>query len=295
VRHCLESLKKRGCVRALPYVDLSRLGYIDSALYFSLALESQGALQRLLSFMAHSSKIGRLAALCGEYQYAAAVYSRKRNELDQLLTLLGERCRGGLFNKAAATRVSRTIFRSKHLCCAPSAVESITCGQCGMDAALDRIDREILNAMADAPNQSRVALAQVLHLPLSTVNYRVKNLEARGVIAGYAYRLRRSSFGLSKFRLLVCHRRESRALREEILRFSALHPNITCCVNCIGDWSCELSVEVEDPAQIPAVSQALYERFGEDLTHIKTVMVLNHLKTPSLPFQASSAPLRDCA
>ncbi len=151
---------------------------------------------------------------------------------------------------------------------------------------IDSKDTAILNLLQHNARMSNVELARQVDLAPSAVLERVRKLEDKGLITGYAARLdaRRLGFGLTAY---VFVRTEDR--HGETADILANLPEVQEVHHVAGEDCYLMKVRVADAE---ALGQLLRERIGEieDVRSTKTTVVLQTVKeTSELPLGVSSA------
>jgi DNA-binding Lrp family transcriptional regulator len=146
---------------------------------------------------------------------------------------------------------------------------------------VDATDARLLQALADDPRATVVALAERLRLARNTVQARLARLEARGVLTDFAHRIDPAALG-HPLRAYITTRVDQRRL-DEVSAALARVPEVIEVVGLAGDD--DLLVQV-----VAADADALYRVAGHVLAvagveRTSTALVMRHL----VPFRL--APL----
>ena len=143
---------------------------------------------------------------------------------------------------------------------------------------MDRLDQKILSILQVEGQISMSALSERVGLSLSACHRRVRLLEERGVIAGYAARLNRKAVGLEVQVFmevkLVSQRREDIDAFESAI---SLMPEILECHMISGEFDYLMRVAARSPSD--------YERLYRDrlssipsVSQMKTLLSLSTIK-----------------
>lgn len=284
VRYCLEDLKSRGILDGFAFINPYPLGYTQYRIYFSRTPETKVSKQKLLEALVSSPRTAWVAEFGGDFQYGVSLYAKRITEVDTFFSDLSAKCGGKFYEKSFALPVSWTSYRCKYLSSHKSAVECLSGGGNAAEASIDELDHRILRAISGPAVASRVKIARELGIPVTTLDYRIKRLEKRGVIVGYAYRVNARACGLQMFALMVYTRNPSPEFTTQISRFAAEHPHVTNFTHCMGSWDYELRIEVPEAREASGISQELHDRFGDNVSNVKILTSFETLKASTYPF-----------
>ncbi|MDX6198578.1 MAG: Lrp/AsnC family transcriptional regulator, leucine-responsive regulatory protein [Actinomycetota bacterium] len=123
-----------------------------------------------------------------------------------------------------------------------------------MSTDLDDVDRQLLRLLADDGRRSYTDLAKDTGLSTSAVHQRVRRLEQRGAIAGYAARIDPLAAGLPLTAFVSVTPIDPAAPDDAPERLAHLSA-IEACHSVAGDESYILKVRVSDPAALETLLQ----------------------------------------
>ena len=123
-----------------------------------------------------------------------------------------------------------------------------------MSADLDDLDRQVLRLLAEDGRRSYTDLAKDTGLSTSAVHQRVRRLEQRGAITGYAAQVDPLTAGLPLTAFVSVTPIDPAAPDDAPERLSHLTA-IEACHSVAGDESYILKVRVPDPAALEALLQ----------------------------------------
>jgi Lrp/AsnC family leucine-responsive transcriptional regulator len=123
-------------------------------------------------------------------------------------------------------------------------------------SGVEETDRAILTALADDGRQSYTDLAEKVGLSVSAVHQRVRRLEQRGVIKGYAAKLDHQSLGLPLTAFVAIRPIDASQPDDAPERLADL-PEIEACYSVAGDDFYLLLVRVASPADLERLLQEI--------------------------------------
>ena len=154
---------------------------------------------------------------------------------------------------------------------------------------MDAIDAQILHLLQDNARETQADIARTVGLAPSAVLERIRKLETRGLITGYAALLDPKALGLGML-AFVAVRSDETDSENEIARELGKVPEVLEVHHVAGDDCYLLKVRARDAEHL---GQMLRTRFGRipGVRSTRTTIVLETVKeTPRLP-----SPYRDRA
>jgi Lrp/AsnC family leucine-responsive transcriptional regulator len=126
------------------------------------------------------------------------------------------------------------------------------------DTELEAIDRAIARELSTDGRCSFTDLAERVGLSVSAVHQRVRRLEQRGVIRGYAAMLNIDAVGLPLTAFISIAPTDPAAPDDYPARLEAL-PEIESCYSVAGDYSYVLLVRVGSPVMLEELLRKIRE------------------------------------
>ncbi len=147
--------------------------------------------------------------------------------------------------------------------------------------ALDPIDRKILSTLQRSGRASNVELATAVQLSAPQCFRRVRALEDRGVIRGYAARVDAEALGYAVTAYVNVSVAGDQFFRvRDIEREIAAYPQILECQAVSGDYDYLLKVVARD---LKSLSQFLTDRLMQvaGIDDVRSMICLEEVKPPS--------------
>ena len=150
-----------------------------------------------------------------------------------------------------------------------------------MDESLDAIDRKILSALQADGRATNVDLAAQVHLSAPQTFRRVRALEERGVIRGYAAQVKAEALGLDVTAYVsVSIAGDQFGRVREIEAEIRAHPEILECQSVSGEDDYLLKVVARD---LKSLSNYLTDRLMQvsGIDNVRSMICLEEIKPPS--------------
>jgi Lrp/AsnC family transcriptional regulator, leucine-responsive regulatory protein len=141
---------------------------------------------------------------------------------------------------------------------------------------VDQIDQKIIRLLAVEGRMSFADLGRRVNLSSPAVHYRVKQLERRGVIAGYGARIDPGALGLGLSALVAVETSGSLdAIEQQVERF----PEVEACWSTAGTSDLLLKVRTADPVSMERLLIRLRELKGVDRTRSTVLLATRFERT----------------
>jgi DNA-binding Lrp family transcriptional regulator len=274
LRYHLQRFVETGLLSCRPVLNLHRCGFDEYEIFFLLSHSQQVARSDMSSRLAKVNGVIAVHEYVGDYDCSMTIAVRNARELARQFEDMSMQLGGLFLSKSISVRLKRSVFSRKYICGDASRKIVINSGESTPEVVLDQMDVKILSALATVPERSQRNTAHALGIPLSTLCFRVKRLERGGVIVGWQYCIAPAKLGVQTFKLLIAVQRYDRQLEKEMERFCEADNHIVECIQCLGSWDYECTVEVETPQQLGQLRSTLHERFKDQIASVRAISCL---------------------
>ncbi len=128
---------------------------------------------------------------------------------------------------------------------------------------LDKVDRKILSTIELDSRFPISELARKARVSRTVAEYRLNQLEAKGIIRGYYCLLDPSKFGLTVWKLWVSLRSISSEQRKSFFNYVGKHPQVWWYAECAGMYDAVLCVLAKSPHEFNTFFNALQDQHGQ--------------------------------
>jgi DNA-binding Lrp family transcriptional regulator len=283
VQHVIRRLKDKNAIQLKPFIDVSRLGKIDVAVFFSLAITAQKSLAHLISRLIKSSSVAFLQSLAGDYQFVAVLHCQDLKEARAFLRGLSEWSGGSIVSKAVIPRVRYRQYRRKFLSAPKKPEPFLEALGATEPIDLSKEERVLLAYFARGGIDSIRQAARDLQLSYSTTDYRYRQLVTKGLITGWFYDVNEAFLETQKFKLLIACKHLAQDLERKLEHFARAHPNITYFLETLGEWDFEIGIECSQMSEVMNIVALIHESFPNEISTIKAITELQTLKFSMFP------------
>lgn|SRR3989338_3673900 len=259
VLYRINKLEERGIIlRYFPVLDMSKLGYYTSRLYFDLEEMDEAQEKKFIEFLDKEVHAGLIFRMDYPYRYGIVVWSKSIFDIERIIIKI----KGTLGKRLL--RYNYTLFctynvypkdylfgkkiHERRYSLQPQELESY-----------DHTDFLILHELAKDARLSTVQIAQNLKIPQTTVSHKIQNLEKKKIILGYRAEIDFIKLGYMNY-FLEIYLEDNHNL-VQIEAWANTHKNTVWLQRIIGTCDIEIEVEVKDRVELEALLNELRSRF----------------------------------
>jgi Lrp/AsnC family leucine-responsive transcriptional regulator len=132
---------------------------------------------------------------------------------------------------------------------------------------LDMKDRKILFELDMNARQPISQIAKKVRLSKETVNYRIKQLEKRGIIEGYYAVIDAMNMGYTFYRIMLRFQNVDSKKEQEILDYVKKLPNVAWLASLEGNWDMVLVIWSKDVSDFKEIYDKLVYKYSNYILH----------------------------
>ncbi|MBW2967264.1 Lrp/AsnC family transcriptional regulator [Candidatus Woesearchaeota archaeon] len=146
--------------------------------------------------------------------------------------------------------------------------------------SLDAKDKKILSELDMDARQSISSIAKKVGLSKEVVNYRIKQLEKKGLITGYYTVLNVSQLGFRFCRFLMRFQNVDMKKETEIVNFAKTFPEVCWMINLRGNWDMVFVILVSNIIDLKKITDKISYKYGSSFQrrHISIATKVHHMK-----------------
>jgi len=270
VAYRFERLVSSGILRKCSViVDPEILGTSIVKSYLRLSNKGAGR-SKLIEHVSKSRETCWMAEVFGGWDLILSVYASSPREYEaKFRGLLGRHISSVLevrvFHLTEQWKDSRQFGRKEPR-------KTVYFGRDRAEIKLDRIEVEILRELSNDSRQSYVEIAKKLSTTPQVVKYRIQQLEASNVIAGYVLNLDISKLGLIRFKTAVHIKNWEINEEKRLIAFLRKQSEITTVIRQIGPWQLEFDAETDSIKSFGELLSRVREEFPDYVEYLEHVV-----------------------
>ena len=270
-RYRVQRLVESGIINKFcTVVDAAKLGFAYYKVFLKLHNVTEKIIQEIILFLSKSASVAWAVQVDGSYDVGFAVKAANIHDVLELSKVIDDLTT--VFN----------CFVNKRVFCVNIAGEYLNRDYLVNHARkpqshgfysvlsepveLDELNIQIVKLLAEDARRSAVDLAAVLPISSDAVLQRIRRLEKLKVITRYNLILNHYLFDHVHYKVFVFLNRTSPERQIAFLDRCKTKPNVIFVVKTLGEWDCELDIEVRDLREYKRVMMDLTSEFADIVT-----------------------------
>lgn len=281
----VNNLVKKGLIKGFyAVVNVPKLGYKYSRLLLTLQNLNQEKEKEIINFLQEHKKVFWLIPMQGIYDIMLVMWARNVTEfkefIDELLT------KYGTYIKRKVETITTDVIHYQHRYLLNRIqTKEIHIKETEERISIDKLDKQILNALCLDGRVPLVGLASQLKSTPKIIAYRIKRMEKMKLIESYRPILDHSKIGFTYYKIYI---NLNNITKEKLLKLKTYiknNPFVIYLIEGIG-LPADLDIEmmVKSNEQLFKFIKDLKHKFPELVGEYQPVIFLDTLKVRYLPF-----------
>ena len=245
-------------VRYFPVLDMNKLGYHTSRLYFDLEEMNETQEKQLIEFLNKEINAGLIFRMDYPYRYGIVVWTKSIYDIEEIIIKIKERLGKALLRYNYTLFCTYRVYPKDYLFGRKHHEQNYSIHP-GDKREYDKIDFLILRELAKNARFSTVQIAQNLKVPQTTVSHKIRTMEKEKIILGYRAEINFIKLGYTNY-FLEIYLEENHNLTQ-IEAWANTSKNTVWLQKIIGTCDIETEVEVKDRVELEALLNELRTRF----------------------------------
>ncbi len=245
-------------IRYYPVLDMQKLGYYTSRLYFDLEEMTFEQEQELIHFLDKDINAGLIFRMDYPYKYGILFWTKDLFQVESIIQQIKKKLGKVLIQYNYSFFCSYYIYPKDYLFAKKYHKEKFVLEKQNI-IACDKMDFNILKRLASNARLSTVNIAHDLKMPQTTVSAKIKQLENKLIILGYRAEINYFKLGYINYFLELYL--ENTSVLKNIEVWANAHKNVIWLQKIIGKCDIEIEVEVKDRVEFEKLLQELRVAF----------------------------------
>lgn len=245
--------------RYFPVIDLHKLGYYTSRLYFDLEEMSEQQEKDFITFLDKEIHAGLIFRMDYPYRYGMVLWVKSMYDLEKIIFKIKKKLGKALLSYTHSLFCTFRLYPKDYLFSKKHHDISKSL-EPGPAENYDTQDFAILSELAKNARASTIEIAQKINLPQSTVSAKIKNLEKKGIILGYRGEINFIKLGYTNYFLEIYLDQNDNL--NKIESWANIHPHIVWLQKIIGTCDIEIEVEVKNRPELEILLNELRTKFS---------------------------------
>ncbi len=259
VAYRIKKLEKDGIIlRYFPIIDMYKLRYYTSRLYFDLEELDEKREREFIDFLDKELNVGTIFRMDYPYRYGCLVWTKSIYEIEELIIKIKLKLGRTLIKYSYSLFCSYKLYPKDYLFGNDAHKEKVSLIP-ESTVNFDGNDFKILNELAKDARISTVQISKNLRIPQTTVCSKIKSLEKKKIVAKYRTEIDFIKLGYINY-FLEIYLDINKNLRQ-IETWADLNKNVVWLQKIIGVCDIEIEVEVKDRNELEMLLNEMRTKF----------------------------------
>jgi len=243
-------------------IDSYRFGYQVYRYYLVFQNATPGVKEDIIQELIHYKNTWVVAVIKGFYDLSVVIWVKSIPEFYRFWDEFNEKYGDYLAEKIFSIYLQADMYPLSYLLVGEyekSDREKPQIVGGGEPVKIDSIDYQLLNEIAENARIPLIQLAEKLGCSSQATNYRMKNLEKKGIIQGYHVGIDVSKLGLQEFKVDIWLNELSK--RRKIWDYIKYNPHVTFINTSAGYADIEIEFTIENTDKLVEVIEDLSSKF----------------------------------
>lgn len=251
-------------------VNLYQLGYCIFKTYLRLE-NDQKAIQDFIKYLKNHPKVYWIALCDGGWDMMVAVFAKSPLAYYETHNKILSEYNKIIIDYSMYTIVDMAVYRKCYF--HQVTKEAMRVGGVPQHSKIDRLDHQILQKLSLDARTPYTEIADKLRTTPAIVKYRIEKMEQQKIIIGYPIEIDRARLNMLFFKAQFFLRDNQISLLNRFLRYCEDHPQITYCIEQLGDCTLEIETEVGDYGEYNQIIDEIRGEFSKFIRNFQSVLI----------------------
>lgn len=240
-------------------IDNSKLGFEGFRVYFKFVSTTTEEENKIFSWLKQNRTVSVLAKCSGITDGAIMCWVKNKKEFEDFVNEFKDKFRDKISELDISVYCETYHFSRDYLLDKDKTRQIIKIGN-NEQVKYDELDERILRSIFANARRNIIEISEELKEPPRTVAFRLKQLESKKIIAGYAITLNTSAIGYEYYKLNIILSKNIPT--RELIEFATHNRNTIYLDRTISKYDLELNVELKDKTELSKLIQEIKDKFG---------------------------------
>jgi Lrp/AsnC family leucine-responsive transcriptional regulator len=281
--HINELLEKGIIDKFVPVFSLTRLGIFSNKIYLRLGGLSKNAEEKIVSSLVRDKNVAWIARAVGRWDLLLGFYSKNIIEFSKIKEAVLSKISNYIEEYQTSFIEDGFVFNRDYLLENKNSRRELIYGGQLKFEKIDELDYKIISLIKNNARIEMIELSEKLFVDPRTIIARIKSLQERGILQGYAVFLNLNKIGFQLYKLCISLKNYEKSLIESFLDYCKKNPNTIHVIKCIGSWEVELEIESDNLNQVYGYIKELKNNFPSMIKEIELVTIIEEPKLEFFP------------
>lgn len=264
VQYRIKQLEKKGIIRGYTtLIDVSRLGYLNCRFFIKFQKDTPDEENQIIEYYKNHPRFWWVDSIDGFRDLGIACWVKNMYEFFDIKEDLIKRFGNYVHDMTFAFYSKFYVYKRTYLSDKKENEEPVKVLFFPEKADFDEKDIEILRLIAPNAKMSTVEIAEKTGISVSNVNYRIKKMQANGIIKDFRVVLDLQKIGYYWYKIEM--QLDDLSIKKSMLDYFHQHQNIIYAYETISDNDIEVELEVKSYEEFRKILNEIRKIFGKNI------------------------------
>ena len=244
------------------FVDVATLGYTLFRVHFRLKNSTRETYQKFAANLYQDYPCLWIALMSGSFDLIFDVFAPSPQELQDMLIEIVHQNKNIIQSYESLLVLSMNIYQYGYFLKPEPERRKITFNQKRDSITLDDKNRKILALIKHNCRLAYEVIGKKVGLTRNAVKSRIKQMEEKGIIAGYGMFVTFSHLNKKSFKVFIKYNPQKRDEEKSLLNYLKSTPGILATLQLFGQWDLDIEIHQDDIQRLQEFMMDLRNRFG---------------------------------
>lgn len=279
VNYRIKRLERDGIITGYQTViNLSKLGIVQFKLVLSLNYIKESELKKIITELKKKDYTKHIGTTFGNWDLIVSMEVDNYFKIDEIKNEVLSMFERNVREKAISILVETNVFSRDYFLEGKNKIISKIIMDGSEKVELDELDMKILKKISVNSRESLVNLSHDLNSTVRIIEYRIKQMEKKGIISGYRISIGYFNLGIRFYKCFLYLGNPDVKRVKELENYFKNNKNIIHDVKVLGNWDYEPEFEVFSESEFDRALFEMKNKFSDIISRVDVVTVRKEYK-----------------
>lgn len=262
----------------------SLLGYFHIKVYLRLTNMTQKKEKELIEHLMKQKNIFWLASLRGKYDLVISMYAKNMVDFSEKYAEIFKDWAEYISGRNVVMLEKAFTYTKAYLLENKTPEKIVYSVGKEKQVELDKTDEKILRILNAEARSSLVEISNKINVSPDTVNYRINNLQKKGIITGFGVKIDFTKIKGNYYLLFLKLQNMNQQKYEKIQILAETNRNIIIFIKTLGDHDLEFEIETQSNEDLDKIIKLLRDNFTNEVKDYEILELTREHRITYFPF-----------
>lgn len=284
IHYRLKNLEKKGLIEGYyAVINTYKMGREFYRVYMKTINMTVEVEKRFIGFLQNHPQVTWIVEVDGDLDFLYVVWAKNISEFEEVYNEINDKFGKYIEQKFFSVMTNVYYFRYKYLVGREDGAYRLTGGKITYPQ-LNELDLKLITLLSNQGRLPLIEMANKLKVPAKTIQRRMKQFAAAGIITCYTVKINHKALGYSQRKVMLNLNDTSQQALKKLITFLTYHQYTIYITIAIGQYDLEFEMMEKSHEDFHSLLKELKNTFPELIKNYFTVVFYNEPKVGQLAF-----------